>query len=238
MAKHPPSLADRARHAGVTVAEIARAERLRSAAERAAALKRLASGSSEAVTLKAEKVRDPVRIDETQHRWVVAAISGARVLEVADDLAALGFTPYCPLETRLTTQPKRGADGKWRRRILQKPLFGAYLFVGERGPRLFRSTHARIIDILGNTDGSSRAVSKEFIRALNDADLAGEWDHRTKGKRARFTAGQSVRVTAGPFADFRAVVARVQPHGAFAVELEVFGRQTSVVIKEDALEAA
>jgi len=110
---------------------------------------------------RGDKLVDPVELDVAA-RWVVAYAMQPR--ETAADLCALGFRAYCPLGRR-TLYRARGLSGKRERKILQFP-------VGEASQPLTRSAHARIVQILGNADGSI-AVSPAAVAAINAAELAG-----------------------------------------------------------------
>ncbi len=184
-------------------------------------------------------VREPARIDVDGARWVVAVVQGSRVLNVADDLAAAGYRPCCPLETRITRPPRRDANGRWPQRVLQRPVFGGYLIVGEVSVPLFRSSHRHIIDVLGDRE-NSRAVSPEFVRRVNDEELAGMWDFRAKRTPAmRFHPGDIVRMpNDGPFHGFFAKVVEAHAKAGVTVELGMFGRMTSITVKDEALELA
>ncbi len=199
-------------------------------------MRRLAVIKTNDATALVRTVREPARIDVDGARWFAAVVSIGRVLNVADDLAAAGFRSYCPLETRLSTQPKRSPDGKWRKRVRQRPVFGPYLFVGEVNATLYRSTHRDIREILGDRDGP-RQINPTFLRRVNDDELAGAWDFRPR-RAPRYAEGTPVMVSDGPFRGFLAVVQEACANGGVTVEIDVFGRKAPLVIAETALEPA
>ena len=219
----------RARAAGIPVGTLLQAERKRRA-------QALATGASRTARA-AGTLTQPAHVDEAGVTWRVAAAPPAAVRGVAADLAELGFRTYAPLETFIVYRG-RGPDGRRQRRIEQRPLLGAYLFVGERNEPLQKSIHPHLWDVLRTGDGPL-SVPAAAIRAINDAELAGKWDHtRRATETAPFAPGEAVVVKAGAFAEFRATVEACERRGRVRIVLTMFGGETTATVLASDLIAA
>jgi transcription antitermination factor NusG len=167
---------------------------------------------------------------------VVAYIGENAVRAVAADLCALDFRAYCPLGARIDYRARVG--GKRAQRVRQFPVFGGYLFVGEVVERLSKSTHDQIVAILGDSSGPL-ALRAEAIAAINGAELAGRWDSTVAHRQAPpFRKGDRVRINAGLFAGFLAIIARLPTDLRVSIDIEMHGRATRVVIDARTLEPA
>jgi transcription antitermination factor NusG len=227
------ALRRRARRAGIAPGSLIHAERLK-----ARAVKDRIDQVSRPPSLPAprpDRLTEPRAIEVEGARWVVAYVGEHAAREVASDLNELGFRAYCPLGARVVyPDPRR--SGKRVRKVRQFPVFGGYLFVGEVTERLVKSAHDRIVEILGDSSGSL-ALSGAAIAAINRAELRGLWDS-THAHRALplFRKGDQVRITAGPFAGFAAIVARLPKDLRVTIDFEMFGRPTRASLDAGSLE--
>ena len=180
------------------------------------------------------KRRELREIDETDVRWVCAAVAGGREFAVADDLAAIGFRTFCPHGVRVSLRARDRSAPKERRRRFERdyPVFGCYVFVGEpEGLRLAKRSHPHIVAVL---DEGRLCAPAAFIRAAADLWLAGAWDERMSPK-AKFRVGDAVRVKSGAFAGLTALVARMPSQTRAVISLALFGGAVDATLDADSL---
>jgi len=169
-------------------------------------------------------------------RWVVAVFWSHMVRRAALDLNQAGFRAYCPLGRKIVYRGRARSEARVRR-IQEFPVFGSYLFVGEAGRPLQRESHRGLIDIIGDRYGAW-PLNPKLVQAINEAELSGKWDTaRTREWENQFRIGDRVRVCAGPFEGFMAIVGMLNKSGA-VVDLDVFGRKNKVTIEPSKLELA
>lgn len=165
-------------------------------------------------------------------RWVVAYVGAWKPKEVTDYLERVGYAPYCPYEQRVVY--RSGAGGSKGRKVVTRPLFGGYLFVGQTKfvngvcQPLSPDTHPRIFDILGDSLGPFH-VRPETLQAIRSLELAGEWDY-SRSLAERFPVGKRVLVKRGHFAEFEAIVAKVEASGKLKLNLRMFGRRVEATV--------
>jgi transcription antitermination factor NusG len=210
------ALRKRARAAGIAPGIVARAERLRAAAQtglRAPSPVRLV---------------DPTAVEfEDVSRWGVAVCKPSMARSVGEDLPALGFRAYCPLGRRMVFRD-RHRSGTRKKHILQWAVFGRYLFVGEMLEPLAASLHEGIVDVIGDSQGAW-SLHPRIVHAINQAELAGQWDYVGSSENP-FKIGQSVRIAEGhAFEHFIGIVTALM-HGGAWINLDVFGRETPVSV--------
>jgi transcription antitermination factor NusG len=218
------ALRKRARTAGITPGVVARAQR----AQEAHRAERHASCAWPFRPPPPARLINPSPIDfEGVSRWVIAICRPSMARSVGEDLSALGFRAYCPLGRRAVFRD-RHRSGTRKKHILQFAVFGRYLFVGEMLEPLAPYIHDSIVDVIGDSQGAY-PVHPEIVQAINEAELAGEWDY--VGSSANpFKIGQSVRIAEGsPFEHFIGIVTALFP-GAANIELDVFGHATPVSV--------
>jgi hypothetical protein len=151
------------------------------------------------------------------------------------DLCELGFLAYCPLG-RKTLYRARARVGR-RKRIHQSPVFGSYLFVGERDGPLQASIHDGISYLIGDSQGAW-SLNPSFVLSINEDELSGRWDDtKTPTWAKAFKIGDQVRIGAGPLTGFQGLVEACSKAG-ITVDLDLFGRRTSTTLKPSALELA
>ena len=210
------SLRRRAREAGIAPGVVARAERLRSAYDGTHAP-------------PAARLIDPRAINfEGVDRWVVAICKPSMAMSVSEDLNAIGFRAYCPLGRRIVFRGR--SAGARKRRIHQWAIFGRYLFVGELGEPLATYIHEGIVDVIGDSKGAWQ-LNPAVLKAINDAELAGQWDTTKTPDWVKFQVGAYVKVTGiNPFSGFEGFVQACSKAG-IDVELDIFGRKTNVRVQ-------
>ena len=171
---------------------------------------------------------------ERKHEWyVLRAISGkeAKVKEVLDaqikntDLGHYVFQVLIPTEKVLTTR-----NGK--KVVKERTLYSGYVFVqanltGEVEYELRNTTN--VIDFLrGRAKGAKPETLREseVMRMLGRAD---DLQQPVDEVLADYRIGEPVKVLAGPFSGFSAVVCEVSTERRkLKVEVKIFGRGTEV----------
>ncbi len=211
----------RAKTAGFPVGAVVAAERAKG---EATALARLRAASRR----KGELI-EPEPIETQGVVWRVAMVAPSQAIEVAGDLGDLGFRAYCPLGRRVVYRARLAA-GKRGRRVDTFPVFGGYVFVGEAGAPVVRGVHPKVVCILGDARGAL-AVPPAAIAAISAAECEGRWDATRRAKASPFVAGAAVRLVAGPFADFAAVVEAVERSGRIRIAAAVFGQATTIRVE-------
>ena len=172
---------------------------------------------------------------EVKKRWyVLRAISGkeAKVKEILDasikntDLGKHVSQVLIPTEKKYTTTP----SGK--KVLREHNLYSGYVFVeaaltGEVIYELRNTTN--VIDFLrGRAKGSKPEVLREseVMRMLGRAD---ELQQPVDEALADFEFGEAVKVLAGPFQGFSAVITEVSTEKRkLKVEVKIFGRGTEL----------
>ena len=228
------ALRKRARAAGITAGVVVRSQRAKEAHQ-------AAWHTSCAWPFRPPppaRLVDPSPVNfEGVSQWVVAVCKPSLARSVSEDLPALGFRAYCPLGRRLVFRaPHR--SGTRKKHILQWAVFGRYLFVGEMEEKLAASIHEGIVDVIGDSEGAWSLSSVDqnglrdphgIVRAINEAELAGQWDYVGSSENP-FHLGQSVRIVDGhPFESFVGIVTALL-RGRAEIELGMFGRSTYVQV--------
>ena len=226
------ALRKRARAAGTAPGVVARAQRAKEAHQAQYRASRAPQMTPPPARVLAD--RSPVDFNGVQ-RWVVAVCKPSLALSVSQDLPALGFRAYCPLGRRIVFRD-RHRSGVRKKHILQFAVFGRYLFVGEIEEPLQAYIHEGIVAVIGDCVGAW-GLNPEVVRAINEAELAGEWDDIGSAANP-FKVGQSVRIVAGhPFEHFVGIVRALRPSGA-KIDVDMFGRRTTVAVPVRKLVAA
>lgn len=171
--------------------------------------------------------------NEKKEWYVLRAISGkeTKVKEVLDaqikntNLGQYVFQVLIPTEKVLTTR-----NGK--KVVKERTLYSGYVFVqanltGEVEYELRNTTN--VIDFLrGRAKGSKPEVLREseVMRMLGRAD---ELQQPVDEALADFEFGEAVKVLAGPFQGFSAVITEVSTEKRkLKVEVKIFGRGTEL----------
>jgi transcription elongation factor/antiterminator RfaH len=163
-------------------------------------------------------------------RWYVAA-THARAEGIAQaHLDRQGFASFCPRFRKTRRHARRSEE-------VLAPVFPGYLFVS------FDSDRDNWTAING-TRGIRRLIASHTSRpqpvpsAVMDA-LRARCDGQRIGSLCQdLTAGQRVRIVAGPLADFVARIEHLTDGDRVRVLLDLLGSQTSVAISASVLEPA
>jgi transcriptional antiterminator RfaH len=157
------------------------------------------------------------------HGWWLAHTRPRQEKAVAADLFALSVGFYLPLLTRKSLT--RG-----RPRMARVPLFPGYVFVfGSEEDRLSALKTNRLLTVQYVPDG-------ERLRK----DLVQFWELIAAGARltreSRLTAGERVRIKAGPFRDTEGVVLRRNGKTELLVAIDFLRQGASLEVDECMLE--
>ena len=141
-------------------------------------------------------------------------------------LAVAGLTIWRPFDVR--RDPTRGRNGKPRRDI-RTARFGRYFFIRcamtDDLAAAVRTTTG-VAEILGvKASGTPLPVSDDQIDWLKT--------HRPEDKTAEYLPRlkDRIRIKEGPFAGFEGVVTAVDRKGVLKVEVEIFGRPSSIIVE-------
>jgi len=158
-----------------------------------------------------------------QERWYVARTLPQRESRAAQQLANQGFRSFVP---------RYWKNRRHARKIetVSLPLFPRYIFtILDPGRDRWRSINGTFgIDRLITYGGEPRPVPYGVVeRLLEAADPEGNilFDFYLR-------EGQSIRVTAGPFADLVGRLERLDDHDRVSVLLEIMGGQVRVSLNQ------
>jgi transcriptional antiterminator RfaH len=155
--------------------------------------------------------------------WFVVQLKPNCAAIAERNLSRQGFVLFSPFEL---LSVRRGQQFKQ----VEKPLFPGYVFVSlADGSTPWQSINA--------TYGVSRLVSFSSVPTPMPSDLMASLmlSCDATGKllpRRTFKEGEAVRIAAGPFADFVAIVESMAPQQRVWLLLDVLGTSTRVAISE------
>ena len=162
--------------------------------------------------------------------WYIALTEPSRETKALAGIERCGFV--CNLPTFI----KSVWAGRSKRRLVTRPLFPGYLFVG------FHHGNERwdlVRDVSGvrgflTTNGRPASIPQGAIDVINAkvSELA-----LPPKLRSSYRKGQTVRVMEGPFAAFLGPIERLNGKGRVAVMLDVFGRKVPVDLHESEIAA-
>jgi transcription elongation factor/antiterminator RfaH len=158
-----------------------------------------------------------------EERWYVARTLPQRELRAAQQLANQGFRSFVPRYLKNRRHARKVET-------VSVPLFPRYIFtVLDRGRDRWRSINGTFgVDRLLTHGGEPQPVPHGVVESLIDAaDTEGniQFDFHLK-------EGQTVRVTAGPFADFVGELECLDDNGRVRVLLEIMGGKTRVALPQ------
>jgi len=162
--------------------------------------------------------------------WVCVRSEPHRESFAEGNLSRVGFEVYCPRYERQISHSRR-------RQIVMRPLFPSYLFVysslGLDGMGSLRRTPG--VRSLAARDLKSALVPDALISSLRASE-----NHAGCVELSidQFMRGQTVRVTAGPFADLEAVFVEKHDERRCRILLSLLGKQHSVLLPSHSLERA
>ena len=154
-------------------------------------------------------------------------------------LTEKGFSVYAPSLRILRTLPRSTALC-----VIERPLFGRYLFAGWRGGdfplgRIRGITGVEGYVRMGGKLGEPLSIPAKIVHAIMQRENEGEFDHtrvRTLDDYG-IVEGQEMRVKSGPFASFPAKVRGLMKSGDAEIVLSLFGRAFMAELPVRELEA-
>jgi transcriptional antiterminator RfaH len=163
--------------------------------------------------------------------WFAVYTQPNAELKAAEHLVRQGYAAYLPRYRRYVRHARTRA-------LVLRPLFPRYLFVGldrvTQGWRPIRST----VGVLGLVSSGEEpvAVAPETIDVLRRREGEGAFDVLSPASVLR--AGDTVRVTQGPFADFVGRLLGIADHERVYILLDLLGRAVRAEVAATAVEAA
>jgi transcription elongation factor/antiterminator RfaH len=158
-----------------------------------------------------------------QERWYVARTLPQRELQAAKQLANQDFRAFVPRYWKNRRHARRVET-------ISAPLFPRYIFVIlDRSRDRWRSINGTLgVERLLIQGGEPRPVPHGVVESLVDcADAEGNIQFHYELKE-----GQSLKVTAGPFADLVGTLERLDDRGRVSVLLELMGGPVRVTLPQ------
>ena len=160
----------------------------------------------------------------TGQRWYCWKASPGDQFAALRELSAQGFRPYLPLYVA-----RREKD-----REVIRPLFGSYGFVSFDLSQRWQAIHSTrgVAHLFSSSPQRPSAVPPGVVEALQARGRPGDGviDDQYQGPAFPDVAGQTVRITAGPFADLHGLC-RWSNQKRVSVLLEVMGRLVETQIQ-------
>jgi transcriptional antiterminator RfaH len=157
--------------------------------------------------------------------WGVVTTVPACEHKAKADLTSVGFSCYFPRYE--SVEAVRG-------QIVQRarPLFPGYLFFGliDRWRSVFQSE--RVLGVLMCDDEHPSHLPQEIIDELRERESPNGLIKFDTKRRRRYGSGTSVRVKHGALTGFSGIVERLQSKDRLQVLFDLFGRKTSVLLRE------
>jgi transcriptional antiterminator RfaH len=161
-----------------------------------------------------------------EERWYVARTLPQRELRAAQQLGNQGFRSFVPRYWKNRRHARKVET-------VSVPLFPRYIFtILDRSRDRWRSVNGtfgvdRLVTYGGEPQPVPRGVVESLIEAV-DPDGSIQFDFHLK-------EGQTVRVTAGPFADLVGELEHLDDNGRVRVLLEIMGGKTRVGLPQTLL---
>lgn len=163
--------------------------------------------------------------------WYAAYTQPNAEAKAVEHLARQGYSVYLPRYRRSVRHARRRA-------LVLRPLFPRYLFVGldrlTQRWRPIRST-CGVVGLVASGD-EPVPVASGIVDGLRRQESDGAFDLLSPAGRLR--AGDAVRVTEGPFADFVGRLLGMADHERVFVLLELLGRTVRAEVSALAVDAA
>jgi transcriptional antiterminator RfaH len=163
--------------------------------------------------------------------WYAVYTQPNAEIKAAEHLARQGYAAYLPRYRRYVRHARTNA-------LVLRPLFPRYLFVGldrlVQRRRPIRST-VGVVGLVSSAD-EPVPVSALIVDALRRQESEGAFDLVSPVQRLR--AGDTIRVTQGPFADVIGRLIGVADHERVFVLLDLLGRSVRAEVPALAVEAA
>jgi transcription elongation factor/antiterminator RfaH len=158
-----------------------------------------------------------------QERWYVARTLPQRELQAAQQLINQGFRSFVPRYWKNRRHARKVET-------VSVPLFPRYIFtILDRGRDRWRSINGtfgvdRLLTYAGEPQPVPHGVVERLIEATNPEGNV-QFDYHLK-------EGQTVRLTAGPFADLVGQLERLDDNGRVRVLLELLGGRVCVAVPQ------
>lgn len=155
-------------------------------------------------------------------RWVVAMIEPRCEGKALQGFVEVGYPTFMPMVTR------------WRRKGFKQskrayPLFPGYIFVAlVSGPKHSVKNCDSVSSVISDAAGPLY-VRDSIVRALSDAMMRGEFDE-TITIEDRFSPGDVVTITDGPFSGMSAPISSLIDSDRVAVLLSILGAERAIQI--------
>jgi transcription antitermination factor NusG len=181
--------------------------------------------------------------------WNILRVAPHMERRVRDTLADVGLKVYVPIEKRWPKGYERMSKAqKLRARPITRPLIPSYIFAllpDDESLDLARGNHA-VREVMCFDGKPIRVPARELggmvlFEACHAFDETWEppkrkGKKRGKGGKAKWKAGQRVKVKDGPFAGFFAEVLRAGRDERVVVATRIFGRVSDVELEPDQVE--
>ena len=154
--------------------------------------------------------------------WFVVVTNPQGEVKASVSLTDAGYETYLPT---IRIMVKKGREGG--RELVSRPLFPGYMFLANQGKIIFQEIEA--CDGVGKVlrfNGVHALVSGGAVDAIAKAELSGNFDGKTK--TAKYSIGQTVKLTSGPFASFDMVIKKIEDDQFVQGMLWIFGREMTV----------
>jgi transcriptional antiterminator RfaH len=158
-----------------------------------------------------------------EERWYVARTLPQRELQAAKQLANQEFRAFLPRYWKNRRHARRVET-------ISAPLFPRYIFVVlDRSRDRWRSINGTLgVERLLMQGGEPHPVPRGVVESLiNSIDASGNIQFHYQLKE-----GQSLKVTAGPFADLVGTLERLDDHGRVRILLELMGGPVRVTLPQ------
>jgi len=163
--------------------------------------------------------------------WYAAYTQPHAETKALDHLERQGYSIYLPRYRRWVRHARRRA-------LVSRPLFPRYLFVGlDRLTQRWRPIRSTV-GVLGIVSSGEEPVpvAPEIIDALQRREGEGAFDVLSPAQLLR--AGDTVRVTQGPFEDLVGRLLGIADHERVYILLDLLGRAVRAEVAATAVEAA
>jgi transcriptional antiterminator RfaH len=163
--------------------------------------------------------------------WYAAYTQPHAEAKALDHLQRQGYSIYLPRYRRWVRHARQRA-------LVSRPLFPRYLFVGlDRLTQRWRPIRSTV-GVLGLVSSGEEPVpvAPEIIDALQRREREGAFDELSPAQLLR--AGDTVRVTQGPFEDLVGRLLGIADHERVYILLDLLGRAVRAEVAATAVEAA
>ncbi|MGB3490755.1 MAG: transcription termination/antitermination NusG family protein [Xanthobacteraceae bacterium] len=182
--------------------------------------------------------------------WYVIITEPTRELSATANLVARRYDAFCPSVYRMRPVKRSGValkDDKGRR-ILKKitsPMFVGYIFIPERSAvgrfdKIEQIAGVRRFMRIGEGFATLPDALMQAIRNEEERQMAAfEESAKAKSELAiPFAEGGPARIEGGPYDDFVGKMVRLNKNGRLQMLLNLFGRETKVVVDASQVRAA